>query len=65
MEEMRESTKEEREQDISFLTHIIFEIRNYAISAGQDPKDTLKSVAEWLSALSLQIATFEGEEGEK
>jgi hypothetical protein len=58
-EEYRESTEEEREQDIKFLTHILFEIRDYARSAGQEPDDTLKIVAEWILGL-LQIATFNG-----
>ena len=34
MEELREPTEVEREQDIKFLTHILFEIRDYARSAG-------------------------------
>lgn len=33
-EEYREPTEEEREQDIKFLTHILFEIRDYARSVG-------------------------------
>ena len=60
---MREPTKEEREQDIKFLTHILFEIRDYAKSVGQEPDETLKAAAEWILAL-LQVATFNGEEGE-
>ena len=54
---MREPTKEEREQDIKFLTHILFEIQDYAKSVGQEPAETLKAVAEWILAL-LDIATF-------
>lgn len=63
MEELREPTKKEREQDIKFLTDIIFYIRNYATSCGQKPDDTLRSVAEWILAM-LKIATFNSEEGE-
>lgn len=63
MEELREPTKEEREQDIKFITHILFEIRDYARSAGQEPDETLKAIAEWILAL-LEIATFNGVEGE-
>lgn len=59
-DEYREPTEEEREQDIKFLTHILFEIRDYAISVGQEPDDTLKATAEWILGL-LQIATFNGE----
>ena len=53
----------EREQDIKFLTHILFEIRDYARSAGQEPDDTLKATAEWILAL-LKVATFNSAEGE-
>lgn len=60
MEELREPTEVEREQDIKFLTHIIFEIRDYARSAGQEPDETLKATAEWILAL-LSVATFNGE----
>ena len=62
-DELRELTKEEREQDVKFLTHILWKIRNYAKEVGQNPDETLKVVAEWILAL-LQIATFnaEGEE---
>lgn len=63
MDEMREPTKEEQEQDIKFLTHILFEIGDYARSTGQDPDETLKSIAEWILAL-LEVATFNGVEGE-
>jgi len=64
MEELREPTEVERKQDIKFLTHILFEIRDYAISAGQEPDETLKATAEWILAL-LKVATFNGgEEGE-
>ena len=59
-EEYREPTEEEREQDIKFLTHILFEIRDYARSVGQEPDDTLKTTAEWILAL-LKFATFNGE----
>ena len=59
MSELREPTEVEREQDIEFLTHILFEIRDYARSTGQLPDETLKSVAEWIFAL-LKIATFNG-----
>ena len=60
MNELREPTEEEREQDIEFLTHILMEIRDYAISCGQAPDDTLKSVAEWILAM-LKVATFNRE----
>lgn len=63
MEKVREPTKEEREQDIKFLTHILFEIRDYARSAGQEPDETLKATAEWILAL-LKVATFNGAGGE-
>lgn len=63
MEELREATEAEREQDIKFLSHILFEIRDYARSAGQEPDETLKTTAEWILAL-LKVATFNGEEGE-
>ena len=63
MEELREATEAEREQDIEFLTNIIFKIRDYARSVGQDPDETLKTTAEWILAL-LKVATFNGEEGE-
>lgn len=59
MSDSREPTKEEREQDINFLTHILFEIRDYAISCGQEPDDTLKTVAEWILTM-LKVATFNG-----
>lgn len=62
MKELREPTKEEREQDIEFLTHILFEIRDYARSAGQEPDETLKAVAEWILNL-LEVTTFNGKEG--
>ena len=63
MEELREPTEVEREQDIEFLTHILFEIRDYAKSAGQEPDETLKATAEWILAL-LQVASLNGEKGE-
>lgn len=63
MIELRDPTEEEREQDIRFITHILFEIRDYAKSAGQDPDETLKSVAEWILKL-LKIGTFNDAEGE-
>ena len=65
MKELREPTEVEREQDIKFLTHILFEIRDYARSAGQEPDETLKATAEWILTL-LKVATFkgDGEEGE-
>jgi len=63
MDELRELTEAEREQDIKFLTHIILEIRDYARSVGQEPNETLKATAEWILGL-LQIATFNGMEGE-
>ena len=63
MEELREPTEVEREQDIKFLTHILFEIGDYARSTGQDPDETLKSIAEWILSL-LEVATFNGGEGE-
>ena len=59
MSSEREPTKDEREQDIKFLTHILFEIRDYARSCGQEPDDTLKTVAEWILGL-LEVATFNG-----
>ena len=63
MEELREPTEAERKQDIKFLTHIIFEIRDYARSVGQEPDETLKATAEWILTL-LKVATFNGAEGE-
>ena len=63
MEELREQTEVEREQDIKFLTHILFEIRDYANSVGQEPDETLKATAEWILAL-LKVATFNGAECE-
>lgn len=63
MEELREATEAERKQDIKLLTHILFEIRDYARSAGQEPDETLKATAEWILAL-LKVATFNGKEGE-
>ena len=63
MKELRGPTEEEREQDIEFLTHILFEIRDYARSVGQNPDETLKATAEWILAL-LNVATFNGEDGE-
>ena len=63
MDELREPTEEEREQDIRFITHILFEIRDYAKSAGQEPDETLKSIAEWILEL-LKVATFNDVEGE-
>lgn len=64
MEELREATETERKQDIEFLTHIIFEIRDYARSVGQEPDETLKAIAEWILTL-LKIATFNGGEDER
>ena len=61
MSNERELTEDEREQDIKFLTHILFEIRDYAKSCGQEPDDTLKTVAEWILGL-LEVATFNGGE---
>ena len=63
MSKLREPTEAEREQDIEFLSHIVLEIRDYARSVGQEPDETLKATAEWIMAL-LQIATFNGTEGE-
>jgi hypothetical protein len=63
MSKLREPTEAEREQDIKFLTHILFEIRDYARSVGQEPDETMKTIAEWILNL-LQIATFNGTEGE-
>lgn len=63
MTELREPTEAEREQDKKFLKHIIVEIVEYARCVGQEPDDTLKTVAEWILSL-LQIATFNGMEGE-
>lgn len=57
MVELREPTEEEREQDIRFITHILFEIRDYAKSAGQEPDETLKSIAEFILKL-LKVGTF-------
>ena len=63
MSELREPTEVERKQDIEFLKHILFEIRDYARSTGQ-LSDELKPISEWILAL-LKIATFngDGEEG--
>ena len=63
MKELREPTEAERKQDTKFIAHIIFEIRDYARSAGQKPDETLRATAEWILAL-LKVATFNGEEGE-
>ena len=63
MEELREPTEVEREQDIKFLTHILFKIRDYANSVGQEPDETLKATAEWILAL-LKVATFNSAECE-
>ena len=63
MDERREPTKEERERDIKFLTHILFEIRDYARSVGQEPDETLKAIAEWILTL-LKVATFNGGKNE-
>lgn len=52
------------EQDIKFLTHILFEIRDYARSVGQEPDETLKMVAECILGI-LHVATFNGTEGEE
>ena len=60
MSELREPTESERELDIDFLTHILFEVRDYARSTGQLPDEALKSIAEWILAL-LKIATFNGD----
>jgi hypothetical protein len=64
MSELREPTEAEREQDIKFLTHILFEIRDYARSVGQEPDETLKATAEWILAL-LQIATWRAKDDER
>jgi len=63
MEELREPAEAERKQDIKFLTHILFEIRDYARSAGQEPDETLRATAEWILTL-LKVATLNGAEGE-
>lgn len=63
MDKLREPTEVERKRDIKFLTHILFEIRDYARSAGQEPDETLRAVAEWILAL-LKVATFNGAEDE-
>lgn len=63
MKELREPTKEERERDIKFLSHILCEIRDYAKKSGQEPDDTLKAVAVWILSL-LQVCTFNEEDGE-
>lgn len=63
MSELQEPTKVEREQDVEFLVHILFEIRDYARSVGQEPDNTLKTVAEWILGI-LEVATFNGEEDE-
>ena len=57
----RDPTDEERKQDTKFLVNLIFEIKNYAKTAGQKPDDTLRAVAEWILNL-LEISTF-NEEG--
>lgn len=57
MIELRMPTDEERKHDIEFITHIIFEIRDYAKEARLNPDDTLKAVANWILAL-LQVATY-------
>jgi len=63
MSEFREPTKSEREQDIRFLVHIIFEIKDYARSVGQEPDDTLKAVAKWILGI-LEVATLNEAEEE-
>ena len=63
MSELREPSAQEREQDIKFLTHVLFEIRDYARSVGQEPDDTLKTTAEWILKL-LEVATFNDTEDE-
>ena len=59
MDKSREPTKEERERDLKFLSHIFLEVRDYAISAGQNPDDTLRAVAEWIMVM-LKVGTFNG-----
>ena len=61
MDELREPTESEREQDQEFLVGILMQIKDYAMSAGQEPDDTLRAVAEWILGL-LEIATFNGTE---
>ena len=51
MSELREPTEAERKQDIEFLKHILFEIRDYARSTGQLSDETLKPIAEWILTL--------------
>lgn len=59
MDKSREPTKAERERDLKFLSHIFFEVRDYAISAGQNPDETLRAVAEWIMVM-LKVGTFNG-----
>lgn len=56
----REPTEEEREQDVEFLVGILMQIKNYAVSCGQEPDDTLRTVANWILGL-LDVATFNGD----
>ena len=43
--------------DKEFMTHIIVEICNYAVTNGMEPDDTLGMVADNILAL-LEISTF-------
>ena len=43
--------------DTEFMTHIIAEICNYAVTNGMEPDDTLGTVADNILAL-LKISTF-------
>ena len=43
--------------DTEFMTHIIAEICNYAVTNGMEPDDTLGTVADNILAL-LEISTF-------
>lgn len=43
--------------DTEFMTHIIAEICNYAVTNGMEPDDTLGTVADNILSL-LEISTF-------
>lgn len=60
----REATEQEQEQDIVFLTKLLMEIKDYAISIGEKPDVLIKEVAEWMIAI-LEIATFNNQESKE
>ena len=44
-------------KDMDFLTNIISEICDYAVSNGMEPDDTIEAIANYLHAI-LKISTF-------